>query len=134
MTQAQTPPTAETGAPAAHDDNQLIAERREKLKALREEEGASSITDLSEIRRKWREENKLEEEGLPEHNKRPIRNHGLFSKAEHTLQIAGWSEKARNDVEVFALIDTEGLTPLLMVLNDADRGTGRAQQPPATAA
>ncbi|MGQ3001919.1 MAG: lysine--tRNA ligase [Hydrogenophaga sp.] len=36
MTQAQTPPTAETGAPAAHDDNQLIAERREKLKALRE--------------------------------------------------------------------------------------------------
>jgi lysyl-tRNA synthetase class 2 len=36
MTQAQTPPTAETGAPAAHDENQLIAERREKLKALRE--------------------------------------------------------------------------------------------------
>ncbi len=36
MTQAQTPPTAESGAPAAHDENQLIAERREKLKALRE--------------------------------------------------------------------------------------------------
>eukprot|EP01136_Pigoraptor_vietnamica_P000714 Opistho-1_new@26372 len=36
MTQAHTPPTAETGAPAAHDENQLIAERREKLKALRE--------------------------------------------------------------------------------------------------
>ncbi len=36
MTQAQTPPTAESGAPVAHDENQLIAERREKLKALRE--------------------------------------------------------------------------------------------------
>jgi hypothetical protein len=87
-------------------------------KALREEEGVSSTTDLSEIRRKWREENKLEAEGLPEHSNRPIRNHGLFSKAEHALQIAGWSEKARNDVEVFRLIDTEGLTPILMVLNE----------------
>ena len=90
-----------------------------ELKALREEEGASSTTDLSEIRRKWREEKGLDAEGLPEHNNRPIRNHGLFSKAEHALQIAGWSEKARNDVEVFPLIDTEGLTPILMVLNEA---------------
>jgi hypothetical protein len=87
-------------------------------KELREEEGAGSTTDLSEIRRKWREENKLEPEGLPEHSNRPIRNHGLFSKAEHALQIAGWSEKARNDVEVFRLIDTDGLTPILMVLNE----------------
>ncbi len=49
----------------------------------------------------------------------PLRNHGLFSKAERALEIAGWSEKARRDVEVFPLEDTEGLTPLLMVLNDA---------------
>ena len=90
-----------------------------ELKALREEEGAGSTTDLSEIRRKWREEKGLDPQGLPEHNERPIRNHGLFSKAEHALQIAGWSEKARNDVEVFPLIDTEGLTPILMVLNEA---------------
>jgi lysyl-tRNA synthetase, class II len=34
MSQANTPDTA--AAPVAHDDNQLIAERREKLKALRE--------------------------------------------------------------------------------------------------
>jgi hypothetical protein len=95
-------------------------------KALREEEGASSTTDLSEIRRKWREEKGLEAEGLPEHSNRPIRNHGLFSKAEHALQIAGWSEKARNDVEVFRLIDTEGLTPLLMVLNEPG---GRREAP-----
>ena len=26
--------------------------------------------------------------------------------------------KARNDIEIFKLVDTEGLTPLLMVLNE----------------
>ena len=49
---------------------------------------------------------------------KPLRNHGLFSKAERALQIAGWSERARNDIEIFRLVDTEGLTPLLMVLNE----------------
>ena len=48
----------------------------------------------------------------------PIRNHGLFSKAERALKFAGWSEKARRDIEIFPLVDTEGLTPLLMVLAD----------------
>ena len=57
---------------------------------------------------------------------RIIRNHGLFSKAERALEIAGWSPKARNDIEIFRLVDTEGLTPLLLALNE-----GRT---PATAA
>ena len=48
----------------------------------------------------------------------PIRNHGLFSKAERALTIAGWSEKARRDIEIFPLEDVEGLTPILMVLAD----------------
>jgi hypothetical protein len=92
---------------------------RKEGKALRAEEGVGSTTDLSEVRKKWREERGLDAQPLPEHNDRPIRNHGLFSKAEHALQIAGWSEKARNDVEIFRLVDTDGLTPLLMVLNEA---------------
>ena len=92
---------------------------RKEFKALSQEEGVSSTTDLSSVRKKWREEKGLDAQPLPEHNDRPIRNHGLFSKAEHALQIAGWSEKARNDVEVFRLVDTDGLTPLLMVLNEA---------------
>ena len=50
----------------------------------------------------------------------PLRTHGLFSKAERALQIAGWSERARSDIEIFRLVDTEGLTPLLMVLNAGD--------------
>ncbi len=48
----------------------------------------------------------------------PIRNHGLFSKAEKALTIAGWSERARRDIEIFPLEDVEGLTPILMVLAD----------------
>jgi len=48
-----------------------------------------------------------------------MRNHGLLSKAQRTLDIAGWSKEAQSDVEIFRLVDMEGLTPLLSVLNDA---------------
>ena len=67
-----------------------------------------------------------------EHSDRPIRNHGLFSKAERALEIAGWSQSARDDIEVFRLVDTEGLTPLLMVLNEP-RPHGEARAEPAAA-
>ena len=49
---------------------------------------------------------------------KPIRNHGLLSKAQRTLDIAGWSKSAQQDVEIFRLVDAEGLTPLLSVLNE----------------
>jgi len=48
---------------------------------------------------------------------KPIRNHGLLSKAQRALDIAGWSPVAQKDVEIFRLTDSEGLTPLLAVLN-----------------
>src|SRR5215813_14375890 len=65
---------------------------------------------------------------------KPLRNHGLFSKAERALEIAGWSERARNDIEIFRLVDTEGLTPLLMVLNETRTGGGASapQNAPVT--
>jgi hypothetical protein len=68
---------------------------------------------------------------LEGHRQKPIRNHGLFSKAERALQIAGWSEQAREDIEVFTLVDTEGLTPLLMVLNEPS-GLHHADEPRAS--
>ncbi len=40
--------------------------------------------------------------------------------------IAGWSERARRDIEIFRLVDVEGLTPILMVLNE-DGGPDPAQ-------
>ena len=58
------------------------------------------------------------EEDVAFEKAQPIRNHGLFSKAEKALTIAGWSERARRDIEIFPLEDVEGLTPILMVLAD----------------
>jgi hypothetical protein len=92
-----------------------------ELAKLSDEESHSSATDLSAIRKKWAADLELKGEAAAEYvAKRPMRNHGLFSKAERALEIAGWSVKARSDVEIFRLVETDGLTPLLMVLNEAD--------------
>jgi hypothetical protein len=103
--------------------------RKSELEVLKQEEGQSSDTDLSEIRKKWDAEKGLEPAAGAHESYAPIRNHGLFSKAERALQIAGWSENARRDIEIFRLVDAEGLTPLLMVLNEThlpDRDPGQA--------
>lgn len=55
-----------------------------------------------------------------------MRNHGLLSKAQRALDIAGWSKAAQSDVEVYRLVDTEGLTPLLTLLNEATLAQGAA--------
>jgi hypothetical protein len=56
---------------------------------------------------------------FPANDSRGLRNHGLLSKAQRTLDIAGWSTDAQSDVELFRLTDTEGLTPLLTLMNEA---------------
>lgn len=99
---------------------------KSELEKLREEEDLPSSTDLTEIRQKWLEEAghtngpDAEERDERVRQRAKMRNHGLFSKAESALKIAGWSERARRDVEVYRLVDTEGLTPILGVLNDAN--------------
>jgi hypothetical protein len=62
-----------------------------------------------------------------------IRNHGLLSKAQRALDIAGWSAAAQRDVEIFRLVDSEGLTPLLTLLNTGDAGEGPEIKPPPEA-
>jgi hypothetical protein len=52
------------------------------------------------------------------------RHHGLLSKARRTLGIARWSAAAQQDVEVFRLVDCEGLTPLLALFNEATLAKG----------
>ena len=103
------------------------------LDRLKDEESRTSSTDLSEIRKKWREDKNLK----PEHEgarERPVRNHGLFSKAERALEFADWSEAARKDIEVFRLVNSEGLTPLLMVLSEPESGgSGKQVSAPAAA-
>lgn len=100
--------------------------QKNELQKLKEEESAGSDTDLTEVRQRWLA--KVGESDQEAGDKddlirraTPLRNHGLFSKAERALQIAGWSERARSDIEIFRLVDTEGLTPLLMVLNAGAR-------------
>lgn len=55
-----------------------------------------------------------------------LRNHGLLSKAQRALDIAGWSAVAQRDVEVFRLVDCDGLTPLLALFNAATLTKGAA--------
>lgn len=103
-----------------------------ELKRFGKEELRDSFSDLTP----FREERKLVADGQPvkaltlarlfakppslpasEDGSKHVRNHGLLSKAARALDIAGWSEKAQKDVEIFRLVDSEGLTPLLAVLN-----------------
>jgi hypothetical protein len=102
---------------------------------LKREESLGSDTDLTEIRQAWLKKTggTAGEDGDDlVREAKPVRNHGLFSKAERALQLAGWSERARNDIEIFRLVDTEGLTPLLMVLNEP-RGRSEAKAEPEAA-
>ena len=102
--------------------------RKSELQRHMHDEKYASDTDLTAVRRAWAKQHwdgEARRNGDLEH---PLRNHGLFSKAERALQIAGWSDKARRDVEIFPLEDTEGLTPLLMVLNEGG-GRGRSEAP-----
>ncbi len=94
-----------------------------ELDKLKHEESLDSDTDLSQIRKDWlnkhpKEANSKTEQDAVFEKAQPLRNHGLFSKAESALTFAGWSEKARRDIEIFRLVNVEGLTPILMVLND----------------
>jgi len=112
-------------------------QRKTELDILKREESQASDTDLTVIRKDWiREIEKAGKVGLSERDREfmeadPLRNHGLFSKAERALTIAGWSAEARRDVEVFRVVDVDGLTPILMVLNEeASASTSRSRPAP----
>ncbi|WP_072396970.1 hypothetical protein [Hyphomicrobium sp. CS1GBMeth3] len=105
---------------------------KSELQRLKDEEALPSDTDLTKIRQAWLEEHgktsgpDAETRDAAVRDAAPLRNHGLFSKAERALTIAGWSEGARRDIEVYRLANTEGLTPILDVLNGwSDSGKPR---------
>lgn len=105
-----------------------------ELEKLKHEETVASDTDLTEIRRKWAKDHGYKGEDVKAAEEaRVLRNHGLFSKAERALQLAGWSERARRDVEIFTLVEEDGLTPLLMVLNETTPGSLEASSSDARA-
>lgn len=97
----------------------------EELRGLAMNQLAGVLDDLDLVTllggkelKKAREDEKRESRSKVKEKER-IRNHGLLSKSRRTLEIAGWSDSAKSDLEVYRLVDTEGLTPLLTVLNQA---------------
>ena len=100
------------------------------------EEKGQSATNLAEIRKQLKDAvSEADKERLQSKiDNAPYRNHGVLSKAEVALASAGWGPRAQADIEVFVLIDTEGLTPLLEVLNEMRTETGKpASDTPASA-
>lgn len=93
--------------------------RKERVKSELERMEAENATP-EEIE-KFRQDNKVHLDAVR------LRNHGLFSKAERALRIAGWSPRAAKDVVLFRLIDTDGLTPILTVLHGS--GDDEAKKP-----
>ncbi|MEO1695479.1 MAG: hypothetical protein AAFR55_09605, partial [Pseudomonadota bacterium] len=99
--------------------------RKSELERLAAEEAEpTSSTSLADIRRARldRDGDKIDADIRQRLEDKvrygPLRNHGLFSKAEAALEQAGWSDRAQADIEVFVLTDTEGLTPILEALDD----------------
>lgn len=100
----------------------------EELRALAMNQLAGVLDDLElirvltrwELRQARREEDRESRSSVKNQN---IRNHGLLSKARRLLDIADWSKEAQKDLEVYRLVDTEGLTPLLTVLNEAAKAS-----------
>ncbi|MGI9475834.1 MAG: hypothetical protein ACR2PI_03960 [Hyphomicrobiaceae bacterium] len=67
-------------------------------------------------------------------------NVGLLAKAHRALEMAGWSKDASDDPEIFRLVDSDGLLPLLTILSErgepepSDDGTNiTAAKPPVPA-
>ncbi|MBU2580866.1 MAG: hypothetical protein KJ622_03985 [Alphaproteobacteria bacterium] len=124
------------------DDLDLVRwPTRAEFKKLKDEETQQSMTDLTEIRKQRladleamqsKSQIQLNQEKADRiRTAEPVRNHGLFSKAERMLEIAGWSDQAIRDIEIYRLVDVEGLTPLLDVLNEAATSRPVAAAPAA---
>ena len=95
-----------------------------ELKSLGREETRSNMTNLRLLEEQHarimapREKSTLPwTKWLPaalteSHDGHQTRQHGLLSKAQRVLHIAGWSPAAQSEAEIFRLVDCEGLTPL----------------------
>jgi len=119
------------------DDLELVRVlSKHELRGFGREEMRDSYTDLTPFRQERSADEAAKgppnlwtrlfvSKGWPPKGGGPhVRNHGLLSKAQRALDIAGWSAAAQRDVEIFRLVDNEGLTPLLTLLNEATLAKG----------
>jgi hypothetical protein len=101
-----------------------------ELKGFGKEETRRSVSDLHALEQRHARAVAAEDRpGFPwtrwlpssfyDTDKETPRQHGLLSKAQRVLDIAGWSVAAQKDVEIYRLVDCDGLTPLLALFNEA---------------
>lgn len=102
-------------------DEELRALAMNQLTGVLDDLDLIAVLTSRELKKARVEEARESNSSLSDNEK--IRNHGLLSKGRRVLGIAGWSGDAQRDLEVFRLVDTEGLTPLLTVLNEATRAS-----------
>jgi hypothetical protein len=106
-----------------------------ELRRFGREETRASVSDLNALERRHARTIAVAETSripwqnwlpatLSDPDKEVQRQHGLLSKAQRTLDIAGWSASAQGDVEIFRLVDCDGLTPLLALFNEATLAKG----------
>ncbi|MCI4662520.1 MAG: hypothetical protein MRY63_11955 [Neomegalonema sp.] len=62
------------------------------------------------------------------------REPGLFGKSRRALELAGWGADARHNPQVWRLVDDEGLTPLLDVLEEASGFVSASEAAPLASA
>ncbi|MGH1351756.1 MAG: hypothetical protein ACRBBN_13265 [Methyloligellaceae bacterium] len=108
---------------------------QEALRALAMNQLAGVLDDLDLIRTlrhselsKARKEEQRESRSVVG-SENHMKNHGLLSKCQRALDVSGWSKDAQKDIEVFRLTDTEGLTPLLIVLNESPHTSDNSPKP-----
>lgn len=82
---------------------------------------------LDESRREAR--TRMQVPSGPEGEGGPL-NVGLLKKAGRALEMAGWSAEASRDPEIFRLVESDGLLPLLMILSE--RGKKESGEPDTT--
>src|SRR5262249_45526602 len=100
-----------------------------ELKSFGKEENRPSYSDLTQYHRQRQPQGG--QAATAEAQLEQIENHGLLSKAERALDIANWRQKAKRDTEIFRIVETDGLTPILQVLDEmtlANSGKGDASE------
>lgn len=116
--------------------------RREERRALALNQVAGVLTDAKLIRALSDNElNFARKESKQKARTRldgqEVDNIGLLAKAHRALEMAGWSTGASDDPEIFRLVDSNGLLPLLTILSErgepghADPGSGPGTAPTA---
>ena len=99
-----------------------VRDENEELRALAMNQLAGVFAELNLVRA-------LKPREYKRFARQEKRTPGVLSKAQRALEIGRWSDEAQKDAEIFQLTETRILTPLLMVLNDAD--PGNTERPPA---